>query len=188
MILDDKDPTQAAEGAPAETPAQAPAPAEAPAQPALEVELAELKDKYLRLAAEFDNFRKRAQRDRAEIWLRAQADLVQRLVDALDDLARFARVDLATTDAKMIHDGVDLVARKVWKELEAAGVQRIDQVGVPFDPNLHEAVATVPAPSAELDHTVAAILQAGYRLGSTLIRPARVSVQVWTDSAKPADA
>src|SRR5437879_11425796 len=74
----------------------------------LEGELADMKDKYLRLAAEYDNFKKRSVKERTDVWQRAQADLVQRLVDALDDLARFAHVDPAQTDAKPIHDGVDM--------------------------------------------------------------------------------
>ncbi len=145
----------------------------------LEAELADVKDKYLRLAAEYDNFRKRAAKERTELWRKAQADLLQRLVDALDDLARFAHVDPAQTDAKTIHDGVDMVDRKLWKELEALGVTRIDQIGVPFDPNLHEAVATRPADHPAKDHTVGAVLQAGYQLGGALIRPARVVVLTW---------
>jgi molecular chaperone GrpE len=145
----------------------------------LEGELAELKDKYLRLAAEYDNFRKRALKERTELWGRAQADLLQRLVDAFDDLARFAHVDPNQTDAKTLHDGVDLVERKVWKELEGLGVKRIDRLGVPFDPTLHEAVTTAPADDPGKDHTVGAVLQAGYQLGATLIRPARVVVLTW---------
>ena len=145
----------------------------------LEAELADVKDKYLRLAAEYDNFRKRAGKERTELWAKAQADLLQRLIDALDDLARFAHVDPAQADAKTIHDGVDMVERKLWKELEALGVTRVDQVGVPFDPNLHEAVTTRPADHPSKDHTVGAVLQAGYRLGGVLIRPARVVVLQW---------
>lgn len=145
----------------------------------LEGEVADLKDKYLRLAAEYDNFRKRSAKERTDLWARAQADLVQRLVDALDDLSRFAHVDPAATDAKTIHDGVDMVERKVWKTLDAAGVSRVDQVGVPFDPNLHEAVTTGPADHPAKDHTVGAVLQPGYRMGGTLLRPARVVVLTW---------
>src|SRR2546430_290999 len=89
---------------------------EALVEPRLEREVADLKDRYLRLAAEYDNFRKRALKERTEAWEKAQADLVLRLVDALDDLARFAHVDPSQTDAKTIHDGVDLVERKLWKE------------------------------------------------------------------------
>jgi len=108
---------------------------------------------------------------------------VQRLVDALDDLARFAHVDRAQVDAQTIHDGVELVERKLWKELEALGVTRVDQVGVPFDPNLHEAVTTQPADDPAKDHTVGVVLQSGYRLGGVLIRPARVVVLTWQGEA-----
>jgi molecular chaperone GrpE len=145
----------------------------------LTAELAELKDRHLRLAADYDNFRKRTQKERTEQWARAQADLVARLVDALDDLARFAHIDPAQTDAKTIHDGVDMVERKIWKTLDAIGVTRVDQIGVPFDPNLHEAVTTSPADHPAKDHTVGAVLQPGYHLGGALVRPARVVVLTW---------
>jgi molecular chaperone GrpE len=145
----------------------------------LETQLAELQDRYLRLAAEYDNFRKRTVKERTELWAKAQADLLQRLVDGLDDLARFAHVDPSQTDPKTLHDGVDMVERKLWKELEAAGVTRIDQVGVPFDPHVHEAVTTRPADQPAQDHTVGAVLQAGYQMGGALMRPARVVVLTW---------
>jgi molecular chaperone GrpE len=182
-------------GQPAEQPApgagemtadSTPTPAGEPvleAAPRLEAELAELKDKYLRLAAEYDNFRKRSVKERTELWSKAQADLVRRLVDALDDLARFAHIEPTAETAKTIHEGVDLVERKIWKELEAAGVRRVDQVGVPFDPSLHEAVTTAPATAPEQDHTVGAVLQAGYQLAGALIRPARVLVLTWQPGA-----
>jgi molecular chaperone GrpE len=137
------------------------------------------KERHLRLAAEFDNYRKRTARERTETWARAQADLVARLADALDDLSRFAHIDPAQTDAKTLHEGVDLVERKVWKELEAAGVTRIDQAGVPFDPHVHEAVTTQPAQNPQQDHTVGQIVQPGYKMGDTLLRPARVVVLTW---------
>ena len=138
---------------------------------------------YLRLAAEFENYKKRSLRERIELRARAQAELIEKLVDALDDLARFAHVDPAQTDAKTIHDGVDMVERKVWKQLDAVGVTRIDQIGVPFDPNVHEAVTTQPAAAPALDHTVGAVLQPGYKLGDALIRPARVVVLTWQGGA-----
>jgi len=149
----------------------------------LESQAAELQDRYLRLAAEFDNYKKRMSRERAETWGKAQADVVQRLVDALDDLARFAHIDPAATDAKAIHDGVDLVERKIWKELEALGVRRLDEAGVRFDPAVHEAVTVAPAQSADQDNTVGQVLQAGYRLGAQLLRPARVLVLKWSGEA-----
>ncbi|MGH7537350.1 MAG: nucleotide exchange factor GrpE [Gemmatimonadales bacterium] len=143
------------------------------------VALAQSTDKFLRLAAEFDNFKKRAVRERGELRARAQAELVERLVDALDDLARFAAVDPAQTDPKAMHDGVGLVDRKFWKALDAAGVTRVDQVEVPFDPNVHEAVTMQPALHPAQDHMVGAVLQAGYKLGDVLNRPARVVVLTW---------
>ena len=153
-----------------------PAPAPAAAEPS-EVEV--WKDRHLRLAAEYDNFRKRMAKERAEAWTRAQAELVTRLADALDDLSRFAHIDPAAVDSKTLHEGIDLVERKVWKELEAAGVTKIDQVGVPFDPNVHEAVTTQPAAKPEQDHTVGQVVQPGYKMRDTLLRPARVVVLTW---------
>jgi len=149
----------------------------------LEGELDALKDRHLRLAAEYDNFRRRTARERAELTARAQGELVGRVLDALDDLARFAHVDPAGTDAKTLHEGIDLVERKFWKALTAAGLVRIDQAGVPFDPAVHEAVTTAPAPDATQDHTVGVVLQPGYRLGEQLLRPARVLVLSWRGSS-----
>ena len=137
------------------------------------------KDRHLRLAADFENFRKRTAKERTEMWMRAQADLVGRLADALDDLSRFAHIDPAEIDAKTLHEGVDLVDRKVWKELAAAGVTRIDHAGVPFDPNVHEAVTTQPASKPEEDHTVGQVVQPGYKMRDLLLRPARVVVLTW---------
>jgi molecular chaperone GrpE len=154
--------------------------------------LAQATDKYLRLAAEFENYKKRSVRERAELRARAQAELIEKLVDALDDLARFAHVDPVQTDAKTIHDGVDMVERKVWKQLDGVGVIRIDQLGVPFDPNVHDAVTMQPAPQPAQDHTVGAVLQPGYKLGDALIRPARVVVLTWqgesNDGSAPSDS
>ncbi len=145
----------------------------------LEAELADMKDRYLRLAADLENFRKRMLRERTELWGKAQADMVVRLMDALDDLARFAHVDPVETGAQALHEGVELVERKFLKELEALGVKRVDQAGVPFDPHVHEAVTTTPAPDPTRDHTVGVVLQAGYKLGDQLLRPARVVVLTW---------
>ena len=160
--------------APSPDPASAPAP---PAPTAAEVDV--WKDRHLRLAAEYDNFRKRTTKERMEAWQRAQAELVARLADALDDLSRFAHIDPAETDAKTLHEGVELVERKIWKELESAGVTRIDKVGVPFDPHMHEAVTMQPASKPELDHTVGHVVQPGYKMRDTLLRPARVIVLTW---------
>jgi molecular chaperone GrpE len=141
----------------------------------LEGDLAELKDRHLRLAAEFDNYRKRSSRERAELADRAQASFVAKLLDVLDDLDRLVASDPGTPLASL-REGLSAVDRKLWKELQDAGVERIDPVGTPFDPALHEAVSTIPAPDESTQHVVSATFQPGYRFKGTLVRPARVQV------------
>ncbi|MEE8250390.1 MAG: nucleotide exchange factor GrpE, partial [Gemmatimonadales bacterium] len=142
-----------------------------------------IQDRHLRLAAEYDNYRKRTSKELADAGVRAQAFLVGRLLDALDDLGRVAHVDPTSVDAKDVLEGVELVERKMLRELEALGLERIGAVGQPFDPNDHEAIGALPAESLEQDHTVAHVLQLGYRLGPTLMRPARVQVYTWQDKS-----
>ena len=152
-------------------------PAEPPAGAVqrLEQQLREAQDRHLRLAAEFDNFRKRVARERLELFDRAQAALVMKLTDILDDVDRIVASDPGTPLPNLL-EAVLLVDKKLRKELEGAGLERIDPVGQPFDPALHEAVSVLPAPAPELDHTVAATFQVGYRFKGSLVRPARVQV------------
>ena len=137
------------------------------------------RERYLRLAAEYDNFRKRSARERSDAGSRAQADLVRQMIEALDDLARFAHVDPATTDTETIVQGVDMVEKKMMKALGAAGLKIINPVGETFDPALHEAVSTEPTSAREDDHVVSRVYQAGYVFNSQLLRPARVVVKQW---------
>lgn len=159
-----------------ESPAPVAATAEA-TQP--DPELVAERDKYLRLAAEYDNFRKRSAKERLDAGTRAQSDLVRQLTEALDDLARFAHVDPSSTDAATIVQGVDMVEKKFMKVLGAAGLEVINPVGETFDPALHEAVATEPTSAREDDHVVSVVYQPGYVFNSQLIRPARVVVKQW---------
>ena len=163
-------------------PEEAPAsPVGLPAEPAegairrLEEQLREAQDRHLRLAAEYDNFRKRVARERIELTDRAQAALVIKLLDILDDVDRIVASDL-DTPAPTLLEAILLVDKKLRKELEAAGIERVDPVGQPFDPALHEAVAVLAASSPEQDHIVAATFQIGYRFKGNLVRPARVQV------------
>lgn len=142
----------------------------------LESQLDEAQDRHLRVAAEFDNFRKRVSRERLELADRAQAALTMRLLDVLDDLDRLAAQDLSQTGRDVLHEALLLVDRKLRKELEAAGLERIDPVGGAFDPALHEAVSVTAPSDPALDHTVSATFQAGYRFKGALVRPARVQV------------
>jgi molecular chaperone GrpE len=135
------------------------------------------RDKYLRLAAEYDNYRKRSQKERQDAGARAQAELVRQLIEALDDVARFAHVDPSSTDAATVVQGVDMVEKKLLKALGNAGLEVINPVGETFDPALHEAVATEPTSAREDDHVVSRVYQPGYVFKSQLLRPARVVVK-----------
>lgn len=137
------------------------------------------RDRYLRLAAEYDNFRKRTIREKQEAESRGQADLVKQIIDPLDDIARFAHVDPATTDTTTVVQGVEMVEKKLAKILSAAGLEVVNPVDQTFDPALHEAVATEPALSPEDDHVVARVYQLGYVFKGQLLRPARVVVKQW---------
>ncbi len=144
---------------------------------ASEQEAAASRERYLRLAAEFDNYRKRVEREKSESWNRAQAQLAEKLLDVLDDLQRVAQLNPETTTAQAVMEGTQLVERKLQRALESAGVEEVPADGQAFDPAVHEALMTVPAESREEDHTVADVFQKGYRIKGILLRPARVRVK-----------
>lgn len=159
-------------------------PADDPATVVLRL-LEEQKEKYLRLAAEYENFRKRTARERLEAERRGQADVVRGLLDALDDLLRFSHVDPAALDARTLHDGIALVERKLFKSLAGHGLEVLDPAGHAFDPQVHEAVGTQLVSAREEDHLVAQVYQVGYRFHGQLLRPARVVVKQHAEGAGP---
>jgi len=148
----------------------------------LERELSEARDTHLRLAAEFDNFRKRVARERVELADRAQAAFVLKMLDVLDDLDRLVAGESSAPQSGPLYDATLMIDKKLRKELETAGLERLDPVGAAFDPTKHEAVSTVPPPDPSKDHTVSATFQAGYSFKGNLIRPARV--QVYSDQGQ----
>lgn len=135
------------------------------------------KERYLRLAAEYDNFRKRTAREVQQAAARGQGELIKRMLDSLDDLGRVAHVDSETAEPARVLEGVQMVERNLLKVLASFGVEVIDPVELPFDPNLHEAVTTQAAESPDEDHMVAQVYQRGYLLNGQLLRPARVVVK-----------
>ena len=135
------------------------------------------RERYMRLAAEFDNYRKRTAKEAQQARARGQGDLIKTLLDSVDDLTRFAHVDPATTDCATLVTGVEMVERNVLKALTAVGVEVIDPIELPFDPNLHEAVSTQAAETPDEDHMVGQVYQRGYMLNGQLLRPARVVVK-----------
>lgn len=144
-------------------------------------ELEAVNERHLRLAAEFDNYRKRINREREEVRRRAEADLVASLLDAVDDLQRVAAHDQEDTTADAILEGVRLVEKKVRRALESAGLESIDAEGHYFNPDSMEGIMTVPADTPEEDDVVADVFQKGYRFSGTLLRPARVQVKKYEE-------
>jgi molecular chaperone GrpE len=137
----------------------------------------ELQERFLRLAAEFDNFRKRTERERGESWIRAQAELVKKLLDPLDDLQRVADYTVDSSGVEALQEGVQMVERKLLRALESAGLEVIEAGGQPFDPAVHEALMTASTAEQDEDDSVGAVFQKGYAFKGTLLRPARVQVR-----------
>ena len=142
----------------------------------LQTELNAARERHLRLAAEFDNYRKRVARDQTESVARAQSNLVGKLVEVLDDLERVAHHSENAT-ADVLLQGVQLVERKLRTSLEASGLERIAAEDAVFDPAIMEALTTVPTENEAEDDHVANVFQPGYRYQGVLLRPARVVVK-----------
>jgi len=173
---------QGGDGAPATFggPAASTEPAEGGAGDDLESlrqEVLSLRDRHLRLAAEFENYRKRSERERADAGIRAQGQLVRSLLEAVDDLERVADFTEETTTVTALLEGVQMVERKLLRALETAGLERLEARGEPFDPNQHEALMTADTEHPHEDETVGDVFQKGYRFQGHLLRPARVQVR-----------
>jgi len=146
----------------------------------IEAENAELKDRLARRQADFENYRKRVDRERTETYNRVVADIATKLLPVLDNLKRAleaeASVESSESDEfRHFLSGVDLIYKQLNGVLEALGVKPIAAVGEPFNPHVHEAVVTEATDDFEPD-TVMQEIVAGYRLGDKLIRPALVKV------------
>jgi len=143
------------------------------AEPAAEEQEPVQDDSYLRLAADFDNYRKRVAREHAELTKRANERLLHELLPVLDDLERALEAAAQHEEAKL-EEGVQLVHQSLSGLLERHGLTEIEAAG-PFDPHVHEALLTQPGDGAE-EGSVLQVLQKGYRLGERVLRPARVIV------------
>ncbi len=143
----------------------------------LEKDLSAMADRHLRLVAEFDNYKRRVERERADAWGRAQGELAKSLLDPIDDLERVAHHAAGEVNYQALLEGVQLVEKKMRASLTTAGLEFIDAEGAAFDPNTMEAVAMVDAETAEEDDTVSDVFQRGYRFKGSLLRPARVRVK-----------
>ncbi|MCL2728208.1 MAG: nucleotide exchange factor GrpE [Bacteroidales bacterium] len=137
-----------------------------------------LNDKYLRLVAEFDNYRKRNARERLDLVKTAGEDLIQGILPVLDDFKMAMDAMVVATDMAAVCEGVDLIYRKLYKYLESKGMQPIEAVGLPLDTDLHEAVSQFPTEEAEQKGKIIDVLQQGYTLNGKVIRYAKVVVGV----------
>lgn len=135
----------------------------------------ELKDKYLRLVAEFDNFRKRNAKERLELIQTAGKDVIISLLEVIDDCDR-AEKQLQESESASIREGVQLVFTKLRNTLQARGLKPMITIGTDFDPDKHEAITEIPAPSPESTGKVVDELEKGYYLNDKIIRFAKVIV------------
>jgi molecular chaperone GrpE len=140
----------------------------------LAAEKADLADRLLRARAEFDNARRRAERERSEFLQFAAMDLVKEVLPVLDDFERALKVETADRNYAK---GVELIYQRLYETLKKLGLEPIEAAGRPFDPNLHQAVERVETDEAE-DHTVLGEFQKGYNFKGKLLRPAMVRVAV----------
>ena len=142
---------------------------------AAERERDELRDRLLRTAAEFDNYRKRTDRERRELVEAAAASLIEDLLPVLDDLERALEAPADDPAAAAYRRGVELIHRQLLDVLRRRGVEPIDTLGHAFDPAWHEALGSVPLGDRR-DGEITAEIRRGYRIGSRLLRPAQVMV------------
>jgi molecular chaperone GrpE len=198
------DSTPAEDAAPAAAPPEAPPAAASPEAPApadfpvpttptleeriaaLETEKADLRDRMLRVAADFDNYKKRARKEHADGEARAREGVLRDLIEVADNLER-ATASLGEgkeTDAKSIRDGVELVLRQFRSKLERYQVKAIESLGQPFDPRLHEAISRVQTADAK-PGAIVRELQKGYFIGDKLLRPAMVMVAAPLPAPEP---
>jgi molecular chaperone GrpE len=140
----------------------------------LAAEKADLADRLLRARAEFDNARRRAERERSEFLQFAAMDLVKEVLPVLDDFERALKVETADRNYAK---GVELIYQRLYETLKKLGLEPIEAAGRMFDPNLHQAVERVETDEAE-DHTVIGEFQKGYNFKGKLLRPAMVRVAV----------
>jgi molecular chaperone GrpE len=142
----------------------------------LRMELEEVKDKYIRKVAEFDNFRRRSAKERLELIQTAGRDVITEMLDVLDDCDRAQKQLEGSDDLNSLKEGIMLVFTKLRNTLQARGVKPMDTINQEFNPDLHEAITEIPAPTDELKGKVVDEVMKGYYLNDKIIRHAKVVV------------
>jgi len=142
----------------------------------LKEELALANDKYLRLYAEFDNFRRRTSKERVELLQTAGKETIVALLPVLDDFERAEKALETSTDVNAVKEGVALIQNKLNNILSQKGLKPMQSIGQPFDPDLHEAITNIPAPTDAMKGKVIDEMEKGYYLNDNVIRFAKVIV------------
>ncbi|WP_158795276.1 nucleotide exchange factor GrpE [Pedobacter sp. L105] len=142
----------------------------------LRLDNAAVNDKYLRLFAEFDNFKRRTQKERVELLQTAGKDVIVSMLAVLDDFDRANKATENATDVKAIREGIALVHTKLKSILNQKGLKEMESINTPFDTDLHEAITKIPAPTEDLKGKVIDELEKGYTLNDKVIRFAKVVV------------
>ncbi len=137
-------------------------------------ELAELKDKYLRQAAEFENYKRRTTKERMDLYKTANQELMAALLPVLDDFDRARAAVRDTQDADTVRESIAIIYNKLNKTLQQKGLTAMEAQGAAFDPELHEAITQIPAPSEDLKGKIVDTVEQGYYLGEKVIRHAKV--------------
>lgn len=146
------------------------------AEDKLKQEVAELNDKYLRLFAEFDNFKRRTQKERVELLQTAGKDVVVSLLPVLDDFERAIKATENTTEVAPVREGIVLVQTKLKSILNHKGLKEIESINTEFNTDLHEAITQIPSPTEEQKGKVIDELEKGYTLNDKVVRFAKVVV------------
>ncbi len=149
---------------------------ETPKEPTFEDKFNELNDKYLRIHAEFDNYRKRTNKEKLDIIGSANASLLKDLLPVMDDFERAILNNENVDDAQSIKEGVSLIFNKFKLTLENKGLKPMDVDGEVFDADIHEAIANIPAPKKKLKGKIVEAVEKGYYLNEKVIRYAKVVV------------
>jgi molecular chaperone GrpE len=142
----------------------------------LRAEIAELKDKHLRQLAEFENFRRRTAKERVELTQTAGREILESLLVVLDDIDRADKQLETTTDIKVAKEGIALVFNKFRHLMQQKGLRKMEALNEEFNPDLHEAITEIPAPTPKMVGKIIDVVESGFYLNDKLIRHAKVVV------------
>jgi molecular chaperone GrpE len=142
----------------------------------LKLEVAAWQDKYMRLHAEFDNYRKRNNKERLDLIKNASGDVIKELLPIVDDFERAIKANEETEDVASLKEGYHLIHNKLFRSLESKGLKPMNSQGEPFDTDHHEAITNIEAPSEDMKGKVVDVVEKGYFLNDRVLRYAKVVV------------